>query len=205
LQSVASFPFDDVVFCQRNDSEAFLLCSSTGRTLDVQHGIQHIYPSPFEKAVIASARRLELHSPFASPKGELARTTFAELDCAFSPSEVTISESGGPVRCFDLETLKLLWTHCPGEGTHFLRLCFSKPFDCFVGIRYHYEDETDPLLRIVRFERWTGRVIGSVEMGEPGLQEFCLEGTAVLTSGSDLVCVDTGKIIHRFTQDPAKA
>ena len=150
LNGVTAFTHEDVVFCMR-DEEAFLLCARTGHTLDIIQGIGSIYISPFNRNVLVGARGLEIHSSFGKQIGTISRTTFAELDCAFSESEVLITESGGPVRCFDLNSAQLLWTHTPPEGSHFLNLCYSGPLNCFVGVWFYYKESNDHSHRIFHF------------------------------------------------------
>ena len=197
VQRVDAFPFDDAVFCGR-EGAGHLLCAKTGQTIEKPRGIQTVYPSPFSKHVLVSARTLDVHSPFGTRIGKIRRTTFAELHCFFSHGEILVTESGGPVRCFDLASLELLWTHTPKVGSHFLRLCFSQALGCFVGVRWHYQDSSDPVKRIVYFERRTGTVLKDTPLGTPAGHEFCLAGSAVFTSDFRLMSVETAQVMHEF-------
>jgi hypothetical protein len=197
VQGVDAFPFDDAVFCGR-EGAGHVLCVKTGRTIEKPRGVKRLYPSPLSKHVLASARTLDLHSPFGTRIGKIERTTFAELDCCFSESEVLVTESGGAVRCFDLASLSLLWTHTPTAGSHFLRLCFSQAVGCFVGVRWHYKDSTDPVKRIVHFDPRTGTVLRDIPLGTPAGHQFCLAGSTIFTSDFRLLSVETGKLIREF-------
>ena len=197
VQNVSSFPFDDWVFCGR-EGAGHLLCAKTGETLEKTSGVKEVYPSPFSKFVMLSARSLEIHSSFGTLVGKIKRTTFAVLDCAFSSDEVLISEAGGNVRCFASNTAELLWTHVPPEKGHYLNLCFCKPLNCFVGIYYGNGK------RVVRFDRFTGRVLSTGNVlceafgGRPDRHQFCFEGSAIFTSDLQLLSVETGKVIRGF-------
>ena len=197
VQEVASFPFDDWVFCGR-EGAGHLLCAKTGKTLEKTSGVKAVYPSPFSKFVMLSARSMEIHSSFGTVVGKIKRTTFAVLDCAFSSDEVVISEVGGNVRCFASNTAELLWTHVPPDKGHYLNLCFCKPLNCFVGIYYGKGK------RVVRFDRYTGKVLstGSVMCeefgGKPQRHEFCFEGSGIFTSDLQLLSVETGKVLREF-------
>lgn len=199
VQRVSAFPFEDLVFCGRKDS-GHLLCGGSGRTIERSRGIKAVYTSPFSRHVLASAHALEVHSAFGTKIGKIERTTFAELDCCFSDSEILVTESGGSLRCFDLGSLALLWTHAPKAGSHFLRLCFSQALRCFVGVRWNYNDSRDPVKRLVHFERRAGTVLRDVPIGSPTDHGFCLAGSAVFTSDLQLISVETGKIMHEFRQ-----
>jgi len=198
VQYVKAFPFDDYVFCGR-EGAGHLLCAKTGRTLEKPRGVKAVYPSPFSRHVLVSTRTLDVHSTFGTPIGKIERTTFAELDGCFSDAEVLITESTGPLRCFDLASLELLWTHTlpgnnpyfnvPGDHNHFFNLTFSRPLDCFLGIRWDC---------IVHFERRTGRVLREVPLGGRA-GEFCLEGTTVFTTDLCLISAETGYVICEFT------
>jgi hypothetical protein len=197
VQRVEAFPFDDAVFCGR-EGAGHLLCAKTGQTIEKPRGVKTVYPSPFSRLVLVSARTLDVHSPFGTRIGKIERTTFAELDSCFSDSEILVTESGGAVRCFDLASLALLWTHTPKAGSHFLRLCFNQALECFVGVRWHYKDSTDPGKRIVHFERRTGTVLGDIPLGTPAGHEFCLAASTVFTSDLRLMSVQTGKVLREF-------
>jgi len=200
VQSVDSFPFDDFVFCGR-EGVGHLLCTKTGQTIEKLRGVKAVYCSPFGRLVLISARSLEVHSPLGTRIGKITRTTFAELDCCFSDSEILVTESGGAVRCFDLASLELLWTYTLQEkGGHFLRLSFNQALGCFVGIHWHYKDSTAPAMRIVHFERRTGLVIREVPLGTTSRHTFCLAGSIIFTAELRLVSVETGKVIHEFRQ-----
>lgn len=195
VQCVDAFPFDDVVFCGRKDS-GHLLCAKTGRTIERPRGVETVYTSPFSRHVIASARTLEVHSPFGTKIGKIERTTFAVSDCCFSDSEILITESGGSVRCIDLDSLELLWTHKPKPSSHFVHLCFSQALRCFVGIWFS-NDSRDPV-RIVHFERGTGTVLRELPLSGPANQKFCLAGSMVFTQDSRLISVETGEVMREF-------
>lgn len=199
VQRVDAFPFDDAVFCGR-EGAGQLLCAKTGRTIEKPRGVRTVYPSPFSKHVLVSARTLDVHSPFGTRMGKIERTTFAELNCCFSDSEILVTECGGTVRCFDVASLALLWTHTPKAGSHFLDVCFNQSLRRFVGIRWHYQDSTDPVKRIVHFERRTGTVLRDIPLGTPADHEFCLAGSTVFTSDLHLLSVETGKVIHELGQ-----
>jgi len=197
LNDVTAFTHDNIVSCRSNE-ELFLLCSQSGRTLDILHGIKSIYTSPFSKTLLVSARKLELHSEFGSLIGTIPRTTFAELDCAFSKSEVLISESGGPVRCFDLGSAQLLWTHTPPEGSHFLKLCYSQPLNCFTGVWWYYEgkESSDPMNQIFHFDSKTGAVLKEVHLDSDSRQAFGMAGTVLLSQELQVRSVETGKLLY---------
>jgi len=200
VQRVDAFPFDEAVFCGR-EGAGHLLCAKTGRTIEKPRGVKSVYCSPFSKQVVVSARSLEVHSPFGTRIGRINRTTFAELDCCFSESEILITESGGDLRCFDLNSLELLWTHkFQHTGGHFVELGFSQALGCFVGMHWHYGDSTKPGMRIVHFECRTGLIIRELQLDTTSRHTFCLGGTAVFTEDLRLVSVETGSVIHEFIQ-----
>lgn len=203
VQHITAFTFDDVVFCGR-EGASHLLCAKTGETLEKLSGVKHVYSSPFSTHTLVSAPKLEVHSPLGTVIGKIKRTTFADLDCCFSDSDVLVTESTGGVRCFDLSSLELMWTHTPKAGSHFLSLAFSKRLGCFVGIRWNYESRTANPKRIVLFERNTGTVIKELPFKSVAQHEFCLGGDAVLTSSFSLIRTETGEIIREFKHSAGK-
>ena len=196
VQSVTAFPLDDQVFCGR-EGAGHLLDSRTGETLEKPRGVRGVYSSPFTRHMLLSARNFELHFPFGTRVGSIERWTFADLDCCFSQTEVLISESGGPVRCFDLTSLEPLWRYKADRG-HFLRLSFCKTLNCFVGVHWPNSSH-DRIKRVVRFQRRTGRIIGEVPLGEPLEAGFCLQGTHVFTSDLRLIQIGSGSTICDFS------
>jgi hypothetical protein len=202
LQNVASFPLEDIVFCQSQDLEALILCSSTGHTLDIQHGLKDVHSSPFCKVAVVGARKLEVHQPFGTVRGRIDRTTFAVLDCAFSENEIVITESGGPLRCFALDSIEPMWTHTPRKGTHFLTLSFFKGLDSFVGILWDFEEgDGGAGQRLLHLDRQTGAVIRDMPLDITGHCHFCLAGSLVFTSHLQLLSAETGSLVHQFDEE----
>ncbi len=204
LNAVVCFNHEDVVSCCCGSTELFLLCAQTGRTLDIQHGIHRVHSSPFSKAVLLSARDLELHLPFGKRIGTIPRETFIELGCAFSNAELVITDAQGSVRCFDLQSLEPLWTHKPLAESRFVQLCYSQPLDCFVGVWWDYKDEKHPVDRLLHFARRTGNVTKEVRLDTDtrcdARYAFCLAGSVLLGANMRVVSAETGGLLYEFEQ-----
>jgi hypothetical protein len=83
-------------------------------------------------------------------------------------------------------------------GCYFLRLSFSQILDCFLGILWRYLDRSDPVKRIVHFDRQTGNILKSIVLGTVGEREFCLNGISIFTSDFRLINSETGMTIRQF-------
>lgn len=192
VQAVEVLDFQDLVFCGRAGGAAHLLNARTGETVEKLNGVRSIYGSPFDKSVIVDGRLLELHRPFGSKKLAFQRKFKSVRTCAFSESEVIISESGAWIRCFDLNSGEVVWEIAPAQAVNYVRFVFHKERQCFIALK----QETDT--RFVFLHPKTGKVLHEVVLEKFRYGEFCRGGETLLRGNLCHYSTATGKMLHDF-------
>jgi outer membrane protein assembly factor BamB len=194
LQFVA-FSHDGLrLFCGSDARPCIVLDAATGEQVGALRGVRRLWESPFTGALLLDGAQLRiLPQPNARPAG-VDRTTFAILGAAFSPGALSISESGGPVRCVDLSGREI-WRYTPDEGRHVLDLSYSESAAAFVGVEWPYQVGGNKTL--LRFDTANGRAVAA-DIGEPAETAFCLSGTLLLTSDGAVRDTMNGTLVSRL-------
>jgi WD40 repeat protein len=132
---------DQRVFCCFDAKPCQILDRRTGKTISMWPGVRNLWLS-----AVAPVALVEKNS------GVLVRSLRGEealrLDCkprvgllaaAFSSDRCVISESAGPLRCFDLNSGRERWSFAPEPGEHFLDVARVDRDKLFVGICWPFE------------------------------------------------------------------
>ncbi len=87
----------------------------TGETVTSMRAVKFWRASPFERIALLDKKEVMQIREIPSDRirGTIKPATFARLAACFAPTRVFISESGGPLRAFDVSTTDLLWTVTP--------------------------------------------------------------------------------------------
>ena len=181
------------VFCCFESGPCESLNALSGKSGRSLRGVRGIWVNPF-----GPVRFLERSRDYALAGSEaliatMPKISFSVLDGAFSPSQVCISEAGGPVRCFDLSSGVEVWHHAPPIGIHFLRLTFCENVQCFAGVSLPYERGGAMQLQFFGHHDGTPSVVADV--GTPAEVEFCWNGNGLVTSQGLLFEVSSGRLI----------
>ena len=125
---------------------------------------------------------------------KIPRLTFAILDAVFGPQSLAISESGGPVRCFDSYGIEL-WRFAPEPGSHFGALWFRRTDKNFYGVLCNYEQ--DKFKRLVRLDSATGeaKILSDLDSQE---DSYCARLECIVNSSGAVIDVSEGKFLHRL-------
>jgi len=196
VQSVQALAAYDLVFCGRETGAAHLLHARTGETAEKLNGVKDIYGSPFDKSVIVDGRSLEFHRPFGVKKATIKRAGRVLRQCSFSRTEVIVSESGA-LRCFDLESQELLWTHIVPEGANYVRFQSLPDQQCFVSV--NAKGNPNSTIDYLAARKWN--IVRAVRLPDEGYAEFCLNGTALFRGNLCLFSAETGQQLHDFTTE----
>lgn len=188
-QNVSITP-DDARVVVGADSQSFVLNRADGTTIQTARGVRRIVESPWGDAVFLGGSRMKLTSVQGHAR-ILPRLTFAELGVAFSPLAVCISESGGPIRCWDLIGGTELWRYFV-KGHHAIQLCCSRSENVFFGLDLEYEREGK--CQLLRFDPEKGQASIVVAPGNSRVSVFCLDGRDIISSDGTLIETMTGEV-----------
>jgi len=126
---------------------------------------------------------------------QIPRLTFAILDAAFGPRSLTISESGGPVRCIDSTTGHELWRHSPGNHVHFLRLWYCNTDESFYGVQWEFQKGS--FRSFVKLNAATGEDMTLCQL-DSWEEVCCAKLRCLLTSSGKIISLRDGKVLHRL-------
>lgn len=162
VQKVRFSPSDDYVVVTFNEHQASFLSVRNGKSQRISlfqkyfRGIRDIYLSPFDDLYVHGQwdDDLVVTTHKQTPISSIARKTFGILDHAFSVDQLCITESTGPVSCYDIRTGMELWEFDPGEKEHGLSLAFIDHLGAYVTITWPYNDGGEHTLHLL--DRTTG-------------------------------------------------
>ncbi len=200
LQSVAYSPDGKRLYCGSEWGPLTVLDAETGADLAKYPSADKVFPSPYRLLELLSKRRegpVELREFGGKRIATLPRETFAILDVAFGPDRLCMSESGGPVRCFETEAGAELWRYTPRPGRHILRLAYTPKVMAFFGVERPYLK--GGVKRLLRFDPESGKPTLVAKIEKPSAKEvFCSRGEALLTSEGEFIDVASGVVKKAF-------
>jgi len=180
------------LFCCFDSSACERLDPLTGKSGSALRGVRNLWASSFSPACLLQRARDYLVADDKSNLVVIPKTSFAGLSAAFSPSEVCISEAGGPVRLFSLESGAMLWRHNPPEGTHFLELGYQTSSNQFVGISWPFKNGGNYML--CRFDRGSGEACPHTEVPSAYERVFLRNGSRLVTASGAVIDVHSGRL-----------
>lgn len=180
---------EDSVWCIPERDSAKRLDSANGVTLDSATAIADIFDSPYSADRLLEKRKGD-YELGQDRRIRLPRLTFAILDVAFSPDSLTLSEAGGPVRCFEISNGLERWRYAPRTNSHFLRLWYREADDNYYGIQWEYS--TGSFRALVRLNSKTGQADELCRL-ESWLEEYCISLDAMVTPKGELIGLSNGR------------
>ena len=183
------------LFCAYDAKACHVLECESGRILRTWPGVRGVWESPYEPLTLLEKRGLVLEAQGGPKVATIARASFAVLSVAFAPGFVCVSESAGPLRCFDTKNGSEIW-RATGGGEHVLDLAFAEHAGGFVGVCWSYERSGPQTLR--RFELGSGASTVLADLGPTGEFGFCLRGSRLLSSDGSLFDTGTGRRTGRL-------
>ncbi len=129
----------------------------------------------------------------------IPRETFAPLSFAFSPGHVVVTESGGRIRCHNLQKGSMVWNYQPEPGTHALRLAFNNCDNSLVAILWPYRNGGP--YQVVNFDIVDGSE-KSQFMIDRGMEfAFLASGSRILSSDGIIRECETGSTCSELDFD----
>lgn len=196
VQSVNLLSFQNWVFCGRQSAAAHLLDAKTGETIKKFSGVEEVFGSPFDETIIIRGRSFELHRPlgkklWTQKPGEkfycgiyFTRETFLVLEHKF-------------IRCFDISTQALLWSHQPAIETRlFKRFILNEESNCFQIFQIRNDAPY-----VISLDPKSGNVASELKLPAGVNGDLCLGAKALFNSNLCLFSAENGSLLHDFTTD----
>ena len=128
------------VYCCCEDQQLHILRIKDGASDHLIKKVNDIWESPFNLLRVHEARNspFEIFSNDGKLVGKIRPKTFAALDAAFAPDLFCVSEAGGPISCYDVQSQRELWAHPFPKDTHALKLGYAEDSGHFTAISCEY-------------------------------------------------------------------
>jgi WD40 repeat protein len=169
--------------------------AKSGETAGTTRGAKKMWESPLGSAQLLERRSQDfVLANGESPVASIPKVTFAALSVAFSPSEICLSEAGGPVRLCNLSSGTQLWRHDPPKGVHFLDVAFSAAARRFVGVSWPFERGGTRVLSHFDEKGVARSVCKLGSSASVHLSVFCAQGTKLVTNTGDILDTESGQI-----------
>ena len=194
-QFITYSPCGKRLYCGGERRPCAVLDADTGADLASYPATDKVYCSEFQPLELLEKRgkrKLELRETGSRRVAAHDAITFFVLDAAFGPDRLCVSESSGPVRCFETGGSPEIWRYSPAKGKHILTLGYSRAASAFFGVEYSYQKGGPK--QLLRFDSATGKSSpGAKKELDSETEVFCKGGDALLTSRGVLIDLLTGK------------
>ena len=180
-------------YCGRDGASLLVLDLRTGETTSAVPAASAMYQSKFDPVHFLDGAVPQLVDN-RDERVMVPRTTFAFLDVVFAPGRVCTSESGGPVRCFDVRSGQELWRYQPAPEHHVLRLGYHESTSCVLGIERQYVS-SDRSKQLVRLSLQDGSLVDSLDIGSTWSACFALAGDVLVTTNGTVCSTTDGAVI----------
>lgn len=186
VQYIKFEPWEGHLIACTDESGCHILNAHTGHTTKSYKGVIKAVPSFYHHNIIALERNKAVYISDVSTEAEkviysIRKETFSILAMVFTPNCLCISEAGGSLKCYCLESKSLLWRHEPPQGSHFLNLAYSEEMEMIYGILWAFEEGGNK--EIYWFDTLTGEVQGRTSIAGIATEtEFALGGNILITS-----------------------
>lgn len=151
------------------------------------YGAEDVFESPYDKYMVVDRIEGDIQITNLRLKriGTLKRKTFAVLDYAFAPEFICISESGGPMTCYHLQTGKEVWELRFPDGIHALDVGYNEETKHFSAVTWPYKNGGP--FTLLAIARHNGDIVTETGLPDAADFGFVKRGTRlVLTTGAIL-------------------
>lgn len=168
-------------------------------------GVEDVVESPYDEYVVVDRidRDIRITNKRFKHVADVKRKTFAVLDYAFAPEFLCISESGGPVTCYHLETAKEVWELAFAAGVHALNVCYNEESKHFSAITWPYENGGP--FTLIAIARHNGDIVSETRLPDAAAFGFVNRGTRLILTTGQIMSATTGKHLGTLDVSPDSA
>lgn len=159
---------------------------NTGLEVDKVSGANYIFNSKYlEIDIIDKSNKIQvIDRKTKKIKANLERQAFATLDLAIADNCFAISESGGPISCYDIQSGELKWRIPINEDGHFLKIDFNYELNSFIGVSWPFMNGGNKKLKYINKDK--GLTEKEININCPIETEFALNGNVLVTSDKEI-------------------
>jgi outer membrane protein assembly factor BamB len=166
---------------------------NTGSDIDKVTGAKFYLESRFHAIdLIGKSNKIQVvDRSTRKTKVSIENQSFAMLDLDISDNSFAISESAGPLSCYEINSGQLKWRIPLNEDGHFLRLCYNEQLNQFVGISWPFMNGGNKKVKYINKDN--GDIEREIVINCPAETEFALGGQILVTSDRALLNIKTGE------------
>jgi len=166
---------------------------NTGLDTEKVSGAKYFFNSKYSKIdIIDKSNKIQIvDREEKKVKANIERQTFATLDLDIADICFVISESGGPLSCYDILSGQLKWRIPVSEDGHFLKVTYNEEFDMFIGVSWPFMKGGNKKLKYIN--KKSGKVESEMNINCPTETEFALNGSILITSDREILNIKSGE------------
>ena len=196
VQSINLSSNGAVAYCEREDASLVVIDVQNGELQRTVRGAEAVYDSKYDDVKFVDAHKPYLLDSDMKRISYIEKTSFAILGAVFAPGLLFISESCGPIRCFDIASGKEQWRYNPEKGSHVLELGYHLERSSLLSIEWPKVRGGD--YRLLRLTLEEGKILDSFPINEGGSCCFALDGQILAVArgqkGMEIINTGTGAV-----------
>ncbi|GAA4447122.1 hypothetical protein GCM10023156_08800 [Novipirellula rosea] len=201
----------NTLLCSHHRGIISQLDVQTGETLrfnwfkKVLYGAKDLVESPYDEYLVIDSveRDIRITDRRLKHVATVKRKSFAVIDYAFSPEFMCISESGGPVTCYHVETGKEVWELSFPDGVHALDVGYNEDSKHFLAISWPYE-KGGPFT-LLAIARHNGNIVTETRLPDAVDFGFVNRGTRLVLTTGEIICTTKGEHLGALDDSPGSA
>lgn len=180
------------VFAQFEVGSSRILDIETGAEIQKYPGVGYLFNSKYAPVdVISKRNRIQLLDRSTSNKmASVPSKSFAILAIEVSDDSFVVSESGGPLTCYDISTGRQKWEIPAGVDGHFLRVSFHSTLDIFVGVSSPFLNVGNKKRKYI--DKNSGHITNELNIDCPVETEFAWRDQVLVTSDRQIINIQSG-------------
>jgi outer membrane protein assembly factor BamB len=184
----------NILFTEFETGASRLLDIRTGADVGKLSGVEFYFESKFQSINVfdKSAKIQIVDRATSKVKANIERQSFATLDISFAPESVLITESAGPLSCYDTADGKLKWRNPLNEDGHFLRVSYNENSGVYLGISWPLVSRIHGK-KLKYINRENGQIEKEISINNPAETEFAFDGKILVTSDRELINIESGE------------
>jgi outer membrane protein assembly factor BamB len=166
---------------------------NSGLEIDKVSGAKYLFNSKYlEIDIIDKSNKIQvIDRKTKKIKANIERQSFATLDLAIADNCLAISESGGPMSCYDIQSGEIKWRIPINEDGHFLRVTFNYELNSFIGVSWPFLKGGNKKLKYINKDN--GLIEKEMTINCPTETEFALNGNVLVTSDREIIDLKSGE------------
>lgn len=181
------------LFAQFEVGASRVIDINTGLDIEKIPGVKYLFNSKYLPIdIIDKSNKIQIKDrETKNIKASIERQSFATLDLGIADNCFAISESGGPLSCYDIKSAQLKWRIPVDEDGHYLRLSYNEELNTFIGVSWPFMKGGNKKIKYINKDN--GSIEKEIIINCPTETEFALNGKVLVTSDKEIINLKSGE------------